>query len=364
MNKSISQKRFEPLLFSVIGIMSGTSLDGIDLTYITFKKKEKWSFDIHAAQTIPYSAVWKKKLDALTQMDANALSEVDLEYTLLLAALILRFIQSNKIKDIDAICSHGHTALHQPNQGVTYQIGNRPELAALVGFPIVCDFRKQDVALGGQGAPLVPAGDRLLFPKFDVCLNLGGFANLTHSSKEKFVAFDVGGFNLVFNRLAQQLGEAYDDQGAIAQSGKTLSELYENLQKLPFYSQTGPKSLGLEWLVVEVYPLLMRAIRNKAKVADIMHTYCQHITDQLAQELTNCKDVLCTGGGAYNQFAIDQLQKKTSAKLHLPGKEIIEYKESVVFGFLGVLRLLDLPNCFSSITGATRDHSSGVLYFP
>ena len=359
-----SQNDSEHKQYSVIGVMSGTSLDGIDVTYTTFKKEAHWFFEIHNAETISYPTDWKDRLGSLTQFDSSTLSEVDVAYTLLLAEVVLDFIEKNNLPHIDAVCSHGHTALHQPEKGITYQIGNRPELASIVGLPLVCDFRKQDVGLGGQGAPLVPAGDQWLFPQYDVCLNLGGFANLTLNDNHQFIAYDVGGFNLVFNRLAHYFGKDYDDKGAIARSGKMLPDLFAALQQLPFYSQTGPKSLGLEWLEVEVYPLLNNAIDKNDAIEDIMYTYCEHLTDQLARALTNRKNVLCTGGGAYNQYALDRLQKKTTAQLHIPSKEIIEFKESLVFGFLGVLKLLDQPNCFSSITGAERDHSSGMVYFP
>lgn len=364
MNKHASKGEMQQKQWSVVGVMSGTSLDGIDLTYTTFTKDAHWSFELHCSQTIPYSDNWIKRLQSLTSLTPTALDQVNADYIELLVGVIQTFISAHQIENIDAICSHGHTALHRPEQGITYQIGNHPDLAKRLKRLVVCDFRKSDVALGGQGAPLVPIGDRLLFSAYDGCLNLGGFANLTYNTPNRFVAFDVGGFNLIFNRLARHLDMAYDDQGRIARSGKLLVKLYTDLQILPYYTKPGPKSLGIEWLEKEVYPLLDYALENEASIADIMHTYSYHITTQLANQLVTCKKLLCTGGGAYNTYALELLQRKTRVKLHIPPKEIVEFKESLVFGFLGVLRLLGQPNCYSSITGSSIDHSSGAIYFP
>lgn len=350
--------------FHVIGVMSGTSLDGVDLVSVTFQKRNKWHFKIHCTQTQPFSKNWHRTLGSLTGLTASELTQIDKEFTQLLGGMIVEFIETNRLTAIDAICSHGHTALHQPDQGITYQIGNRSELATLIGCPVVCDFRKQDVVLGGQGAPLVPVGDRLLFSEYDACLNLGGFANVTRNRDSSFIAFDVGGFNLVFNRLARLLSVPYDDQGCVARSGNVIPSLFTNLEQLPYYDLEEPKSLGLEWLEKEVFPMIDSALATGEAVADVMHTYAHHIASQLSRSLMGSTKILCTGGGAFNRYTLQLVEDKVKQRLYLPSEEIINFKESVVFGFLGILRLLEQPNCFSSITGAKHDHSSGVLHFP
>ena len=350
-------------IFSVIGMMSGTSLDGIDLAYITFKKASKWTFEVQHAQTYPYPEDWLSKLEGLTQYSHARLKSIDTAYTAYLAEVVRDFMDTYSITTADALCSHGHTAWHQPDKGFTCQIGNQPALATLLGLPVICDFRTQDVALQGQGAPLVPVGDQLLFSDYDACLNLGGFANITRQDHDRCIAFDVGGFNLVFNRLAQVLGQSYDDSGKIAASGSFLPQLFHQLQALDYYQKPAPKSLGLEWLEQEVYPLLDQALLG-ATVEDVLHTYAQHISCQLLLVLNGHEKILCTGGGVYNSYLMGLLQKELSSAIIIPSEECIDYKEAIVFGFLGVLRMLGINNCFASITGATKDHCSGVVYFP
>ena len=265
---------------NVIGVMSGTSLDGLDLAYVSFRFEDQWQYELHCTETIAYSEEWVIKLKNLVEQDAATLERIDEEYTRLLGHCIQQFITTHNISQVDAVSSHGHTAKHQPEKGITYQIGNRKELATVLGVPVVCDFRKQDVALGGQGAPLVPVGDRELFSDFDACVNFGGFANVTFTHLASPLAYDVGGFNLVFNRISRRLGKAYDKDGEIARSGTLIPELYSSLEALKYYQLKPPKSLGVEWLEAQVYPLLDTWLETHSEAA-VMHTYAKHMSNQL-----------------------------------------------------------------------------------
>lgn len=349
--------------YNVIGVMSGTSLDGIDLAYVNFKFDGRWSFNIKLAETVPYTAEWKAKLQGLTALSLEELKRLDEDYTTYLSDIIRQFIKKNHITILDAICSHGHTALHQPQNGMTYQIGNLPKISNLLQQKVACDFRMQDVELGGQGAPLVPIGDKLLFPKNDFCLNLGGFANVSTEFNGQRIAYDICPANIVLNYYTNQTGLAYDDRGAIASSGKIHKKLLEELNNLEFYNESYPKSLGLEWVNTEIFPLINSL---PLSIKDILRTFTEHIAFQLSREINmkNEASVLVTGGGAYNDYLIERLKSKTKNTILIPEKSIIEFKEALIFALLGVLRLRNEVNCLSSVTGASKNHSSGKVYCP
>jgi anhydro-N-acetylmuramic acid kinase len=235
--------------YKVVGVMSGTSLDGIDLAHLNFEIiNGKWSFQILECETIGYSQKWIDRLKIAVGFSELELQKLNIDYTLLLGTIISNFIKKNKIENIDAVCSHGHTILHQPQNGITLQIGNLPEIAALCNKKVVCDFRIQDVQLGGQGAPLVPIGDRLLFSDYDYCLNLGGFSNVSFEENGNRIAFDISPVNTVLNFYANQLGLDYDDKGKISRTGNVNSKLLKELNQLAFYQQKYPKSLGFEFV--------------------------------------------------------------------------------------------------------------------
>ncbi|MEX0995956.1 MAG: anhydro-N-acetylmuramic acid kinase [Flavobacteriaceae bacterium] len=351
--------------YNVVGVMSGTSLDGVDLAFIAFAKSDIWTYKIHKAVTIPYPEIWKKRLQNGMCLSDEGLEILDKEYTRYLGGIIKRFDSSiNEIPSfegiyIDAVCSHGHTILHQPEKGVTLQIGNLPELAQYTGQTVVCDFRVQDVAMGGQGAPLVPIGDQLLFPQYDYCLNLGGFANVSFEEKQNRIAFDVCPVNIVLNVLAEQLGFPFDEAGQLAKRGNLIPELLEHLNTLEYYKLPHPKSLGLEWVQKHISPLLNK---TEASTEDLLHTVTEHIAIQLAATFKKEATVLVTGGGAYNEFLLERLKIHKKLNLIIPSKELIEYKEALVFGLLGVLKMRGEVNCLSSVTGAERDHSSGMVF--
>ena len=347
--------------YNVIGVMSGTSLDGIDLAYMTLTYKSKWTFNILRTETMPYTSFWKQKLSRLVDCQLEDIKLIDRDYTLYLSEVINDFIRKNQLTHIDAVCSHGHTALHQPEQQLTYQIGNLPKLSSLTKQLVVCDFRTQDVCLNGQGAPLVPIGDRLLFSEYDYCINLGGFANVSSEVNNKRLAYDICPVNIVLNRYANLLGYDYDDNGAFAKAGELNESLLKRLNQLHYYKQSAPKSLGLEWVDRHVFPLLEN---SQLSEKDILRTVVEHVAIQISNVLNKHSKVLFTGGGVYNRFLLDRIKDLKECNLIIPSNAIVEYKEAMIFGLLGVLKLRGEINCLSSVTGADYDHSSGEIYYP
>ncbi len=346
--------------YHIVGVMSGTSLDGIDLAEIIFNYSEKkWNFEILAAETVTYSSFWKEELREAINYSKEMLERLDFKYTEKLSEEISKFIKKHNILEIDAICSHGHTILHRPEKGLTYQIGNLPRISKMLGQTVVCDFRVQDVELGGQGAPLVPIGDRLLFSEYDYCLNLGGFANCSFEKNGERIAFDICPVNIVLNKYAEKLGRDFDEDGKLAASGNIDKNLIDKLNSLSFYSKTPPKSLGLEWVKENIFPLLDA---SEISSEDILRTFTEHIAIQLAKQFHENASVLITGGGAYNSFLIERLNKIAQVETAIPFREIVEFKEALIFGLLGVLKLRDEVNCLASVTGASKDHSSGKIY--
>ncbi|WP_228852403.1 anhydro-N-acetylmuramic acid kinase [Aegicerativicinus sediminis] len=347
--------------YKVIGVMSGTSLDGVDLAFIEFQKNANWAFKILCTETVHYDGYWTTKLNSLVNLDDDSLKEIDQLYTSYLSEVISNFMERNGIDNLDAVCSHGHTALHQPNKGLTYQIGNLPILASKLNRTLICDFRVQDVELGGQGAPLVPIGDELLFSEFDYCLNLGGFANISHKYKGRRLAYDLCPANIVLNNLARALGKDYDPAGEIARSGNVNTKILNQLNGLTYYALPIPKSLGLEWVNENVDPILNSV---ELPIQDKLRTFVEHIAYQVSKDLKDNSSVLATGGGAYNSFLMEQIQQKTNARIIVPEPGIIEFKEALIFGLLGVLKLRNEINVLASVTGAINNHSSGKVYYP
>lgn len=347
--------------YNVIGVMSGTSLDGVDLAYIKFNNSGRWTFEIYQSETVSYSEEWLVKLKNAIHFSSSELEELNVDYTQLLASIISEFISKYQLTEIDAVCSHGHTILHQPQNGFTLQIGNLPMIRDLVNQTIVCDFRVQDVQLGGQGAPLVPIGDELLFSQYDYCLNLGGFSNVSFNENGNRIAFDISPVNTVLNFYANGLGFPYDDAGNLAKSGNVNQDLLQQLNDLDFYKTPYPKSLGMEFVNAEIFPL-MHSYEIDAK--DKLRTFVEHIAIQIAHICLkpNAK-LFITGGGAYNRFLIERLRNYLpTTEVLIPDDKTIQFKEALIFGFLGILKLRNEINVLSSVTGASKNHSTGVVF--
>ncbi len=348
--------------YSVIGVMSGTSLDGVDLAHIDFTvQNNKWDFEILQSETVPYSADWLNKLKIAVSFKDSALEKLNQDYTQLLSWIILNFIKKHHIKNLDAVCSHGHTVLHQPQEGITLQIGNLQEIAASLNETVVCDFRVQDVQLGGQGAPLVPIGDQILFSQYDYCMNLGGFSNVSYEQNGNRIAFDISPVNTVLNFYTNQLGLDYDDKGAISRTGICNKALLNKLNDLEFYQKKHPKSLGFEFVKETILPIMGSYY---IPVKDQLNTFTEHVAMQIALSLpTKNGSLFITGGGAYNEFLIERIQfHLPEMKILIPSAEILEFKEALIFALLGVLKLREEVNVLSSVTGSLKNHSSGVIY--
>jgi anhydro-N-acetylmuramic acid kinase len=345
----------------VIGVMSGSSLDGLDLALCEFEKKDDtWNSKINNAITIPYSQEWKDRLWEAYKLSGLELTKLDWEYGKYIGLQIKNFIKSHK-KKVDLISSHGHTIFHNPVEKVILQIGNGAAIAAATLITSVCDFRSLDVALNGQGAPLVPIGDMLLFSEYDYCLNLGGFANVSYTWYRKRLAYDICPVNFVINHFSKQLGLEFDEDGREAAKGKILEPLYKSLNKLNYYHQNAPKTLGREWVENHFLPVLDN---YQCSIHDKLRTIYEHIAFQLSKAFTGStsKKILITGGGANNKFLIDLFQKHINLRIIIPDSLLINYKEAFVFAFLGLLRIREEKNCLASVTGATHDSLGGIVY--
>ncbi|MEE9350398.1 MAG: anhydro-N-acetylmuramic acid kinase [Flavobacteriaceae bacterium] len=342
-----------------IGLMSGTSLDGVDLVYVKFTIEKKYEFKIISCETFPYSDAWLNRLKDAFHYNKKDLKQIDVDYGQYLGELIQKFIHKNNIKSLDFIASHGHTIHHKPNEEYTLQIGDGKTIASNTKTKVICDFRSQDVALGGQGAPLVPIGDKLLFNEYTYCLNLGGFANISFEQDDTRVAFDICAVNTILNFYANKLGLAYDDKGIIAKSGKINTDLLSELNKLEFYKKSAPKSLGFEYVESILLPLLTHF---KLSERDLMCTYIEHIAIQITNNLTKQGHLLITGGGVFNTFLIDRIRFHSSIEIIIPDVKTIDFKEALIFAFLGLRKAENKINCLQSVTGASKDHSSGVVF--
>lgn len=342
--------------------MSGTSLDGIDLAQLSFHfSGGKWTYEIGVTATIPYTLAWISRLKKAVDFSSEELIDLNADYTKLLGQTIFNFIDQHQLTTIDAVCSHGHTILHQPQNGFTLQIGNLPELAQYCQQKVVCDFRVQDVVLGGQGAPLVPIGDRILFGEFTYCLNLGGFSNVSFEQNGQRLAFDISAVNTVLNFYAQQHGWDFDDRGSFAKSGKLHEPLVDALNSLPYFELAPPKSLGFEYVKNILLPLIDSF---SIDTASKMHSFTEHVAHQIGAALTEKSGrLLITGGGAYNDFLVERIQYYLpQIQIVIPNKKTIEFKEALIFGFLGVLRLRNEINVLHSVTGASKDHCAGYVF--
>jgi anhydro-N-acetylmuramic acid kinase len=349
---------------TIAGVMSGTSLDGLDIAICTYEKDERrWSFEVLAAITLPYSDEWRNRLSSAFTMNGNDLMRLHADFGTYIGQCVKQCCIENHVKP-DYISSHGHTVFHQPSLNYTFQVGSGASIAVASGFDTICDFRSTDVALHGQGAPLVPIGDHHLFGGHRFCLNLGGFANISFEKNDERIAFDICPVNIALNYLAEKLGYHYDEGGNLAAEGQILPGLLDKLNALSFYEIKPPKSLGREWFEKEFLPLI-NGTGNSIK--DILRTVVQHIAIQISNVLFLCPGttIFTTGGGAYNNLLIEAIEEQVSRHgIHVvvPETTIVNFKEAIIFGFLGALRINRMPNALKSVTGAIRDNSGGCIY--
>lgn len=357
----------------LLGLMSGTSLDGLDIAYCDINGT---SFELLAAETYPYDQQWIQWLSTLEHATAYEYALVDVELGHYFGKMVNRFRKEHP-GHVDAVASHGHTIFHQPNLGLTTQIGDGDAIAAETGLPVVFNFRNLDVALGGQGAPLVPIGDRLLFSQYDACLNLGGIANISYEVTDPSTstraksdslpntpfreAYDICPCNMALNQLARLAGKPYDTDGLLARKGTIKKDILNQMDALDYYRQPLPKTLGKEWFVANFLPLLYA---EGVDINDLLSTTVEHIARQVSNAIKGrgLNTMLVTGGGAKNKYLIARLQAQIpGCKITVPADEIIDYKEAIIFALLGYLRLNRRPNCLRSVTGARLDNCGGNI---
>jgi len=345
-------------ILNIVGVMSGTSLDGLDIALCKFvEKNNSWNYKIVTATTLPYSVYWKKILQNIHLINAEELLRIHNEYGYFIGKAVSDFLKVNK-KKANYISSHGHTVFHQPQNKFTFQLGHGASIASAAQLPVVCDFRSQDVALGGQGAPLVPIGDYLLFNKYKYCLNIGGIANISFQKGKKRIAYDICVANIILNALAKKFNKEFDNDGNEGKKGKIIPTLLTRLNKLDYYQLKAPKSLAREDIEKKIFPIISKYTNNKH---DVLRTLYEHIATQISGEL-NGGETLITGGGAKNKFLIELIKEKSKSNILIPPSLLIDFKEALIFAFLGLLKINNKPNVLSSVTGSKANHSSGIIY--
>ncbi len=364
-----------PSTYHVVGLMSGSSLDGIDLSYCSYSTSgDAFDWELLNHATYPIPDTWKSRLLHLPEQSAKTFVKTHTYFGHFLSEVINDFIERQKITP-DFIASHGHTIFHEPNKRFTTQIGCGAAIATQTGLPVINDFRIQDISINGEGTPLAPAADLFLFEGYDFYLNLGGIANLTAKTVDQLVAFDVCPANQLLNFLANQINLAYDKDGILAKSGQLLPALMERLRDFEYYRMSYPKSLDNSWIKKEVLSIFQQF---EEPVQDKLHTTCKFIAEEITNSLStviqslkmgknNHYKLLATGGGTFNEFLLECIvESNTKGNLPievvLPEKEIIDFKEAILMGLLGVLRVQNRPNCFASVTGAKYDTIGGIVH--
>lgn len=353
--------------YNIIGIMSGTSLDGVDISYCEYTKSEggTWSFQFKYGKTYDYPSEIINLLKVPFSLSASTLMQLHTDLGEIYGKCVNEFLKEFKInkKEVQAIASHGQTVFHQPDKGFTTQLGCGTKIAVETGIQVINDFRSKDVYLGGQGAPLVPVGDFALFSKYaDAFLNIGGFCNISFKEKNEIIAFDVCPGNLPLNKLALAKGMKYDKNGALARTGEINFFLLGVLNGIAYYQEPYPKSLGVEWLEMEFYPL----IKFNKEIENNMRTIVEHISMKLADTINSLpvKSVLLSGGGVKNEYLVERLKQYCKKEIIIPEEIIVDFKEAIIFGFLGALYLEKDFNVLKSVTGASVDSVSGTLHMP
>lgn len=359
------------MVYRAIGLMSGSSLDGLDIVLAEFdENRGNWSYEIIAAACYTYSEEWYKKLLHATELSAYNYLLLHTAYGKYLGEQVNKFIDENDLHHrVQLIASHGHTTFHAPHLGMTAQLGDGAAIAATTGINVISDLRAIDVALGGEGAPIVPMGEKLLFNDYTFLLNIGGIANLSYHTKDAYKAFDVCAANKVLNMLANDAGKPFDRDGEMARAGSVHSGLLTKLNQLEYFNKPYPKSLPNSFGIDVVYPLIKSL---QLPVADALRTFTEHISLQtgyavnmFAQTSLYGAQLLISGGGAHNSFLIERIRKQMKAfgvETILASNEIIDYKEALIMALLGVLRWREENTVLSSVTGAKRDSIGGTVW--
>ncbi|HET9430595.1 MAG TPA: anhydro-N-acetylmuramic acid kinase [Chitinophagaceae bacterium] len=370
------------MVYRVIGLMSGSSLDGLDIAFVEFHENAgTWTYEIKETDCLAYSQDWVQKLKSATSLMAQDYQLLHVDYGHYIGQLVNGFIEKYQLNyQVALIASHGHTSFHIPSRKMTAQLGDGASIAAETQLPVVSDLRALDVALGGQGAPIVPVGERLLLGTYTWFLNLGGIANLSLNASRLEgatgpIAFDVCAANRVLNMLAAETGNPFDEGGKLAASGNLVGEMLDQLNGLDFYKQSFPKSLANDFGTDLIYPLLKSGIDNPA---DALRTYTEHIAFQVKRSIqmvmektANWKNeelpsrLLCTGGGAFNNFLVERLRdhlRELEIEVVVPDSKLVNYKEAMIMALIGILRWRQEFNVFSSVTGAQRDSIGGALW--
>lgn len=359
--------------YKVIGLMSGSSMDGLDIAYCQFQiENDTVTWQLLKAETLSYPEKWQIRLSELVHQNALAFAKTHTYFGRYMGELVNQFIQKHQI-DPDFIASHGHTIFHYPMSRMTMQIGDGAALAALTGLPVINNFRTHDVALDGEGAPLAPIADKYLFPNYDFYMNIGGIANITCNANGKHIAFDIGPANQVLNILANQLGLPYDDKGQIAQQGKVNNSILSTLNQFPYFLKQYPKSLDNNWIHENIFPIYLMIDDTSANK---LRTACEHLAQATAVSIatilrrekitkTNFK-MLVTGGGAWNDFLMKRIHalcnEQISLEIVIPSSDVIGFKEAMLMGLMGVLRVENKINCLKSVTGAKLDSIGGAIW--
>ncbi|HZF65606.1 MAG TPA: anhydro-N-acetylmuramic acid kinase [Chitinophagaceae bacterium] len=359
------------MVYKVIGLMSGSSLDGLDIVYTELlEERGKWQFDIIASACYEYEAEWKDKLRTATDLSALDYQLLHTAYGHYLGGCVNRFIQEFGLEyKVALIASHGHTTFHFPQKKMTAQLGDGAAIAAVTGLPVVSDLRAVDVAFGGQGAPIVPIGEKLLLDEYHLFLNIGGIANISCAIGGKHLAFDVCPANRVLNSIALKSGKEFDQGGQMASVGNLNKELLQKLNELWYYALPAPKSLDNSFGADEISSL----IRSFGLTDnDSLRTYVEHICYQIKLSIQNnfvlpneASKLLVTGGGAFNSFLMSRLTEELRTlqiEVVVPESKIVEYKEALIMALIGVLRWRQEYNVLSSVTGAKRDSINGAVW--
>lgn len=359
------------MLYRVIGLMSGSSLDGLDIAYVLFEETAgKWSFEIRETACIPYTQEWIFKLSSLPTLSAKDYLLLHTEYGHYLGHCVNQFMEEKNLAfQVQLIASHGHTAFHLPDRRMTAQIGDGAAIAAVTGIRAITDLRSVDVALGGQGAPIIPIGEKLLLPEYELFLNIGGIANIS-AHYESIAGFDVCAANRILNLLARDTEKGYDEDGRLAAEGKIDGGLLRQLNGLAYYQLPYPKSLSNEFGLHEVYPLILN---SNLSTGDALRTYVQHIVVQISAALNQLLASaaphklrsLITGGGAHNLFLVEKLKEELLGRginCIVPDNQLVDYKEALVMALMGALRWREEINVMQSVTGASKDSINGALW--